>query len=117
MKAETSISEFTDQIKQYVRTTSEIIKLEILKRTVVMSSFIIIQLILWFMVGLVILLFSIALGFYLSRFFNDYILGFGLVGTGFAGIVFILLLIGPKRLENFMQNKLLRQMYEEKPTS
>jgi hypothetical protein len=81
-----------------------------------MSSFIIIQLVLWFMVGLVILLFSIALGFYLSRYYNDYILGFGLVGTGFAGFVFILLLIGPKRLENFMQNKLLRQMYEEKPT-
>jgi hypothetical protein len=117
MKADTSITEFTDQIKQYVRTTTEIIKLEILKRTVVMSSFIIIQLILWFMIGLVLLMFSIAMGFYLSRYYNDYILGFGMVGACFAGLVFILLLIGPKRLEKLMQNKLLRQMYEEKPTS
>jgi vacuolar-type H+-ATPase subunit I/STV1 len=117
MKADTSITEFTDQIKQYVRTTTEIIKLEILKRTVVMSSFIIIQLILWFMIGLVLLMFSIAMGFYLSRYYNDYILGFGIVGTCFTGMVFILLLIGPKRLEKLMQNKLLRQMYEEKPTS
>lgn len=116
MKVDTSITEFTDQIKQYVRTTTEIIKLEILKRTVVMSSFIIIQLILWFMVALVVFMFSIALGFYLSRYYNDYILGFGMVGTGFAGLVFVLLLIGPKRLENMMQNKLLRQMYEEKPS-
>jgi hypothetical protein len=117
MKADTSITELTDQIKQYVRTTTEIIKLEILKRTVVMSSFIIIQLILWFMVGLVVFLFSIALGFYLSRYYNDYILGFGIVGTCFAGMVFLLLIIGPKKLENLMQNKLLRQMYEEKPSS
>ena len=116
MKVDTSITEFTEQIKQYVRTTTEIIKLEILKRTVVMSSFIIIQLILWFMVALVVFMFSLALGFYLSRYYNDYILGFGMVGTCYAGLVFILLLIGPKKLEKIMQNKLLRQMYEEKPT-
>jgi len=117
MKVDTNILEFTDQIKQYVRTTTEIIKLEILKRTVVMSSFIIIQLILWFMVALVVFMFSIALGFYFSRYYNDYILGFGMVGTCYAGLVFILLLIGPKKLEKIMQNKLLRQMYEEKHTS
>lgn len=117
MKVETSITEFTDQIKQYVRTTTEIIKLEILKRTVVMSSFIIIQLILWTLVGLVVFMFSIALGFYFSRLYNDYILGFGMVGTCYAGLVFILLIIGPKRLEKLMQNKLLKQMYEEKSTS
>ena len=117
MKVETSITEFTDQIKQYVRTTTEIIKLEILKRTVVMSSFIIIQLILWALVGLVLFMFSIALGFYLSRYYNDYILGFGMVATCYVGLVFILLLIGPKRLEKVMQNKLLKQMYEEKSTS
>ena len=69
MKAETNITEITDQLKQYVRTTTEIIKLEILKRTVVMSSFILIQLILWFFVGLVFLMFSIAVGFYLSQYF------------------------------------------------
>ena len=117
MKADTSITEFTDQIKQYVRTTTEIIKLEILKRTVVMSSFIIIQLVLWFMVGLVVFMFSIDLGFYLSRYYHDYILGFGIVGTCFGATVFILLLIGPKKLESFMQKKLLKQMYEENPTS
>lgn len=117
MKTESIITELTEQIKQYVRTTSEIIKLEILKRTVTMSSFIIIQLILWSLVGLVIFMFSIALGFYFSRYFNDYILGFGMVATCYAGLVFILLIVGPKRLEKLMQNKLLRQMYEEKSTS
>jgi hypothetical protein len=109
-----SITEFTDQIKQYVRTTSEIIKLEILKRTVVMSSFILIHLILWFMVGLVVLMFSIALGFYLSHYFNDSILGFSIVGVIIGLLVFTLLLYGPSRLEKLMQNKLLRQMYEDK---
>lgn len=117
MKAESSITELTDQLKQYVRTTTEIIKLEILKRTVVLSSFILIQLILWFLVGLVLLMFSIALGFYLSHYFHDYILGFSIVGTSFTLVVFILLLFGPRRLEFHLQNKLLRKMYEEKSSN
>jgi hypothetical protein len=113
MDTKTSMTELTNQIKQYVRTTTEIIKLEILKRTVVMSSYILIQLILWFMVGIVVLMFSIALGFYLSEIVNDYVLGFCLVGMGFGIFVFILLLFGPRRLELLTQNKLLRQMYED----
>jgi hypothetical protein len=113
METESRMTELTNQIKQYVRTTTEIIKLEILKRTVVMSSYILIQLILWFMVGIVVLMFSIALGFYLSEIVNDYVLGFCLVGMGFGIFVFILLLFGPRKLELLTQNKLLRQMYED----
>ena len=44
MKADLTLTEMSDQLKQYVKTTTEIVKLEILKRTVMMSSLLLLQL-------------------------------------------------------------------------
>jgi len=43
MKPEQPINEFADQLKQYLKTTTEIAKLEVLKRTVQMSAHLIWQ--------------------------------------------------------------------------
>ena len=66
MKPDQTLTEMSEQLKQYVKTTTEIVKLEILKRTVMMSSMLLLQLFIGLLLALFLAFSGLALGFYFS---------------------------------------------------
>jgi len=113
MKADLTLTEMSDQLKQYVKTTTEIVKLEILKRTVMMSSLLLLQLLIGVLLSLFMSFLGIAFGFYFSTLLKDYALGFGIL-AGIIGLILLLVsLIAAKQIKVSLQSKLLKQMYQD----
>jgi hypothetical protein len=113
MKADQSLSEMSEQLKQYVKTTTEIVKLEILKRTVMMSSLLLLQLLLGVLLALFMAFLGLAIGFYFSTILKNYSWGFAVLAA-IIGFVFILVaVVASKQIKLSLQNKLLKQMYQD----
>jgi hypothetical protein len=113
MNVEHPINDFADQFKQYLKTTTEIAKLEVLKRTVQMSAHLIWQFMLWGFVLLFSLLSSMALAFYVAAIINDKAMGFALVASGIGLLTLIVQLYLAKRMRSFFETQLLRRMYQD----
>jgi hypothetical protein len=113
MNVEHPINDFADQIKQYLKTTTEIAKLEVLKRTVQMSAHLIWQLLLWGFVFLFTLLSSMALAFYIAEIIDDKAMGFALVASVTGLLALFLQLYLAKRLRTLFETQLLRRMYQD----
>jgi hypothetical protein len=113
MNVEHPINDFADQFKQYLKTTTEIAKLEVLKRTVQMSAHLIWQLLLWGFVFLFTLLSSMALAFYLAEIIDDKAMGFALVASVTGLLALFLQLYLAKRLRTLFETQLLRRMYQD----
>lgn len=113
MNVEHPINDFADQFKQYLKTTTEIAKLEVLKRTVQMSAHLIWQLLLWGFVFLFTLLSSMALAFYIAEIIDDKAMGFALVASVTGLLALFLQLYLAKRLRTLFETQLLRRMYQD----
>lgn len=113
MNVEHPINEFADQFKQYLKTTTEIAKLEVLKRTVQMSAHLIWQLLLWGFIFLFTLLSSMALAFYIAEIIDNKAMGFALVASATGFLTLLLQLYLAKRLRIFLEAQLLRRMYQD----
>jgi hypothetical protein len=113
MNVEHPINDFADQFKQYLKTTTEIAKLEVLKRTVQMSAHLIWQLLLWGFVSLFTLLSSMALAFYIAEIIDDKAMGFALVASVTGLLALFLQLYLAKRLRTLFETQLLRRMYQD----
>jgi hypothetical protein len=113
MNVEHPINDFADQFKQYLKTTTEIAKLEVLKRTVQMSAHLIWQLLLWGFVFLFTLLSSMALAFYIAEIIDDKAMGFALVASVTGLLALFLQLYLAKRLRTLFETQLLRRMFQD----
>ena len=113
MKPEQPINEFADQLKQYLKTTTEIAKLEVLKRTVQMSAHRIWQLMLWGFVLLFTLLSSMALSFYIAEVVSDKAIGFAIVAAAIGFTTLFVQLYLAKFLRSLFETQLLRRMYHD----
>ncbi len=113
MNAEYPSNEFADQLKQYLKTTTEIAKLEVLKRTVQMSAHLIWQFMLWGFVLLFSLISSMALAFYIAKTINDKAIGFALVAAVIGILTLFVQLYLAKRMRSFFETQLLRRMYQD----
>lgn len=113
MNVEHPINDFADQFKQYLKTTTEIAKLEVLKRTVQMSAHLIWQLLLWGFVFLFTLLSSMSLAFYIAEIIDDKAMGFALVASVTGLLALFLQLYLAKRLRTLFETQLLRRMYQD----
>ena len=113
MNVEHPINEFAEQFKQYLKTTTEIAKLEVLKRTVQMSAHLIWQFMLWGFIFLFSLLSSMALAFYIAEIIDDKALGFAVVAAATGILALFLQLYLAKRLRTLFETQLLRRMYQD----
>jgi hypothetical protein len=113
MNVEHPINEFADQFKQYLKTTTEIAKLEVLKRTVQMSAHLIWQLMLWGFLLLFTMLSCLALAFYVAEALDDKALGFAMVAAGIGLLTLFVQLYLAKRMRVLFQTQLLRIMYQD----
>jgi len=59
------------------------------------------------------LILTIALGFYISEYLNDYIAGFGFIGTVYLLIAMILSIVNQRKIEKSIQNKILNNLFNE----
>ncbi len=113
MKADQTLSEMSEQLKQYVKTTTEIVKLEILKRTVMMSSLLLLQLLLGVLLALFMAFLGLAFGFYFSTLLKNYSFGFAVLAAIIGLLFLIISLVASKQIKLRLQNKLLKQMYQD----
>ncbi len=113
MNVDHPINEFADQFKQYLKTTTEIAKLEVLKRTVQLSAHLVWQLLLWGFLFLFTLLSSMSLAFYIAALIDDKAMGFALVASGVGFLALLLQLYLAKRLRNLLEVQLLKRMYQD----
>lgn len=116
MNNNSNLSEFSESLKQYVRTTIEIIKLELIERTVIICSYILIQTIKWILFGVGVLMFSIAIAIYISESTGDYSLGFGCVGLFYLIVAIIISLLNQKNVEKSIQNKIIKHIFSDEHT-
>jgi hypothetical protein len=103
----------TQNLKQYVRTTIEIIKLELIERSVIISSYILLQVVRWMLFTIALLILSIALGFYISDYLNDFIAGFGFIGTIYLLVAMIISVLNQRKIEKSIQNKIIANLFSE----
>lgn len=113
MENNQEIDVLTQNLKQYVRTTIEIIKLELIERSVIISSYILLQVVRWMLFTIAILILSIALGFYISDYLNDYIAGFGFIGTIYLLVAMIMSILNQRKIEKSIQNKIINNLFSE----
>jgi len=113
MEKKEQMDQITHHLKQYVRTTIEIIKLELIERSIIISSYILLQVLRYMLFTIAILILSIALGFYISNYLNDYIAGFGFVGTIYLLLAMILSVLNQRKIEKAIQNKIIRNLFSE----
>ncbi len=114
MENQDNIEEVTNNVKKYINTNYELIKLETLDKTSLVASSLISGLIVSIVTILFVFFLSISAGFYLAYRLNDFSLGFMIV-AGFYFIIVMLLLLTRKRLiENPIRNKIIRKVFSTK---
>jgi Zn-dependent protease with chaperone function len=113
MKPDQTLTEMSEQLKQYVKTTTEIVKLEILKRTVMMSSLLLLQLFIGLLLALFFAFSGLALGFYFSDILKNYAWGFGLLAACVGLILILVLFFAANQIKQRLQSRLLKQMYQD----
>ena len=113
MKADQTLTEMSEQLKQYVKTTTEIVKLEILRRTVLMSSLLLLQLFIGVLLALFMAFLGLAFGFYFSSLLKNYAWGFGVLAAIIGFILLFVILVAARQIKLRLQNKLLKQMYQD----
>jgi hypothetical protein len=113
MESENKLGTFISKIKadaqELIETKIEILKLEILEKTSIVSSFLIYGFILASLVLVAFLFAFIALGFLIGRWINSMESGFAIVSLIYA-IVLIVLVINHKYFLRSMQNMFLKEL-------
>jgi uncharacterized membrane protein YqjE len=113
MTNSSSLNEFSENLKQYVRTTIEIIKLELIERTVIICSFILIQTLKWLLFAIGLFMFSIAIAIYISDKSNSLAMGFGSVGIIYLTLAILFSVINQKTIEQSIQNKIIKHIFSD----
>jgi hypothetical protein len=113
MSENNAINELSGNLKQYIKTTIEIIKLEILQRTIVISSYILIRLMSWMILVIALVFFSISLAFLLSAYLQSFVIGFALIGGVYIVLAFLISSLNRRKIEKRLQNKIIRHLFSD----
>lgn len=113
MSENNAINELSGNLKQYIKTTIEIIKLEILQRTIVISSYILIRLMSWMILVIALVFFSISLAFLLSAYLQSFVKGFALIGGVYIVLAFLISSLNRRKIEKRLQNKIIRHLFSD----
>ena len=114
MQENSKVEELTENVKNYINTNIELIKLQLTERISVVGPSLLCNLIMAMIVLIFILFISIVAGFYFSKQLGDFTLGFGII-TGFYFLLAIILLIGKKKIiENPLRDKIIKKIINSK---
>ena len=110
----TKIEEVTDNLKNYVKTNIELLKLEGAERAAVIGSGLISSVVLGFTGILGVVFISIAVGFYISDQFGNHCTGFAIV-AGFYFLLTLIFVLGRKKmLERPFSNAIINVIFNKK---
>ena len=110
----TKIEEVADNLKKYVKTNLELLKLEGAERAAIIGSGLMSYVILGFMGIFCVLFISIAAGFYISDTFGNNYAGFAIV-AGFYLLLSIIFILGRKKmLERPFSNAIINVIFNKK---
>ncbi len=113
MSEPTSVEGLSDNLKRYINTNYELLKLETTEKTSVIGSSTI-SILLVGLAGITFILFlSICAGYYFSTLVGETYLGFAIV-AGFYFLLTILLLLGRKKLITTpLRDKIIRKLFQQ----
>ena len=104
----------TENLKSYINTSLELIKLEVAERSSVIVAGLIGNLLVGVIGVLFVLFFSIGAGFLLSALLHNYYLGFAII-AGFYLLLALILILGKKKLvERPLRDKIIRMLLSNK---
>jgi uncharacterized membrane protein YqjE len=108
-----NIEEVTKKLKMTIQTNIELMKLEVVERTSVIFSRLLIFLLIGFFALLFILFGSITVGFLLSHCFNDTSIGFGIVSCFYLLISVLILIFRKLLIELPIRDKIVRSIFKK----
>ena len=110
----TKIEEVADNLKKYVKTNIELLKLEGAERAAVIGSGLISSVVVGFTGILGVLFISIAAGFYISDHFGNHCTGFAIVAAFYFLLTLIFVLGRKKMLERPFSNAIINVIFNKK---
>jgi hypothetical protein len=110
MPDQEKIQDLTDNLKSYLSTNYELIRLQATERASVIGSGMISSLLIGFAGMLFLLCITLVAGFYLSAILGDSYSGFAIVAGFYLIVVFILVIGREKLIERPMRDKITRTM-------
>ena len=114
MQENKKVEELTESVKNYINTNIELIKLQLTERISVVVPSLLSSLIMAMILLIFVLFISIVAGFYFSKLFGDFTLGFGIIAV-FYLLLGIILLIGKKKIiENPLRDKIIKKIINNK---
>lgn len=110
MPDQEKMQELTENLKGYLSTNYELIRLQATERASVIGSGMISSLLIGFAGMLLLLCITLVAGFYLSALLGDSYSGFAIV-AGFYLVIVLILVIGREKLvEKPMRDRIIRKM-------
>lgn len=110
MPDQEKLQDLTENLKTYLSTNYELIRLQTTDRASVIGSGMMSSLLIGFAGMLLLLCITLVAGFYLSSLLGDSYSGFAIV-AGFYLLVILILVIGRKKLiERPMRDRIIRKM-------
>jgi hypothetical protein len=108
------IEQLTENLKDYVTTNYELIKLQAIERSTVVVAGLLSQLLVGLVVVFIVLFISLWACIYLSVRLGDSYTGFAIVAGFYLLIGLILLLVRKKLVERSIRNKIIRKVFSKK---
>ena len=111
---QSKLEELTFNVNNYVKTNTELIKLEISEQTINVASSLIANILILLVGGLLLLFISLGVGFYLSNYFANNYSGFIVVAGFYFLIGLFLVFFKRKLIEKPFRNKIIYSIYSKK---
>lgn len=113
MPEQATIEDLSDNIKQYVSTNYELVKLEAAERISMISSSLISYFIVGFVGSLFILFLSVGIGFYISSYRGDTYSGFVMVAGFYFLLTLIFVITRKNGIEKTIRNKIIQNLFDK----
>lgn len=98
-----------ENIKQYVNTNLEIVKLELTNKTSVFGAELVSSIIIGSISFMFLFILSIGVGFYFSELLNNHFYGFIIVAAFYLVLLLIVFLFRKKLIQNPLRDKIIRK--------
>ncbi len=103
------MEDISENIKQYVNTNLEIVKLELTNRTAIIGSELISSIVIGLISFMFLFIFSIGLGFYFSELLNNNFYGFSIVAGFYLVLLLCIVLFRKKLIQTPLRDKIIRK--------
>lgn len=110
-----NVEQIQENLKNYINTRYELTVLKAADKASLLGGYSIYFLLVIVFISMFFILISIAASLYISSLFNSYTYGFLTISGIYLFIAFILIIFRKKLVIQPVQNKLIKQLFEEQP--